>query len=198
MASERSPREPAGSGPVVLIPIKDFTQAKNRLAPALDGAARQSLAREMAEGVVRAAEGLDVRVVCNDPEVAAWAVSVGARVAHVDVEGLNQALTAAVAALEPEVRHVLIAHGDLPFAESLADVATPGLVTIVPDRHVDGTNVLAIPAGGDFEFQYGPGSFIAHVREAMKQGLDVVVRRRPDLGWDVDTPDDLAEVPREP
>ena len=61
MASERSPREPAGSDPVVLIPIKDFTQAKNRLAPALDGAARQSLAREVAERVVRHAH-CDVHV----------------------------------------------------------------------------------------------------------------------------------------
>ncbi len=193
MASERSPHEQAGSEPVVLIPIKDFAQAKNRLASALDQPARQSLAREMAERVVRAANGLDVRVVCSDPVVADWAVSVGARVARVEVEGLNAALTAAVEDLEPEVELVLIAHADLPFAESLVDLAVPGTVTIVPDRHLDGTNVLAIPTAVAFEFHYGTGSFISHIAEAGRHGLDVTVRQRSDLGWDVDTPDDLPE-----
>ena len=45
---------------VVLVPIKDFRQAKNRLSERLDTAAREALARSMAERVVKAAGNLSV------------------------------------------------------------------------------------------------------------------------------------------
>ena len=64
----------------VLVPIKDFRQAKNRLSGRLDAPARETLARTMAERVVKAAGNLSVHVVCNDHEVANWAQSVGAEV----------------------------------------------------------------------------------------------------------------------
>ena len=42
----------------------------------------------------------------------------------------------------------------------------PGSITLVPDRHDDGTNVLALPADVGFRFAYGPGSFRHHLAEA--------------------------------
>ncbi len=36
----------------------------------------------------------------------------------------------------------------------------------MPDRHDDGTNVIALPAALGFRFAYGPGSFRHHVAEA--------------------------------
>ena len=64
----------------VLVPIKDFRQAKNRLSGRLDAPARETLARTMAERVVKAAGNHSVHVVCNDHDVANWAQSVGAEV----------------------------------------------------------------------------------------------------------------------
>ena len=115
----------------------------------------------------------------------------------IDANGLNPAVTAAVAALETAdtsgdgLGHVVIAHADLPHAETLDGLAEAGTVTIVPDRHRDGTNVMALPLGMGFEFHYGPGSFEAHCAEALRCGLDLRVRRVVALEFDIDTPDDL-------
>ena len=57
----------------VLVPVKDFRQAKVRLAGALAPWERAALARSMASNVVAAADSLPVFVVCDDGEVAAWA-----------------------------------------------------------------------------------------------------------------------------
>ena len=176
---------------MVLIPIKDFRRAKNRLAERLDAAERVALAQRMASAVIRAAHPNDVRVVCSDREVASWAEANGAGVLWVDVEGLNPAVEAAVAQLAQQTEHVLIAHADLPQARTLAGLATRGAVSIVPDRHHEGTNVLALPTGMDFRFKYGQGSLHAHVAEALARGLDVHLLQRPELQVDVDTPEDL-------
>ena len=182
----------------MLIPVKGFRLAKGRLAERLDEGERSELARSMAAQVVRAAGALPVRVVCDSDEVAAWARAVGADVLRAEARGLNPAISDAVAALEAAAEadggssgHVLIAHADLPHAETLEGLAEAGTVTIVPDRHLDGTNVMALPLGTSFEFQYGPGSFEAHCREALRCGLDLRVRRVAALEFDVDTPADL-------
>lgn len=199
---------------VVLIPVKDFELAKGRLAPQLPAGERAKLARSMAARVVQAAGHMPALVVCNDDEVADWARSVGAHPLRIEVRGLNGALTAAVerlSALGPGEspicpdsascgagwsslgsQHVVIAHGDLPRAETLEGLAEAGTVTIVPDRHLDGTNVMSLPLGAGFEFHYGPGSLRAHCTEALRCGLDLRVRRVAALEFDIDTPDDLA------
>ena len=69
-------------------------------------------------------------------------------------------------------------------------------MTLVPDRHGDGTNVASIPTGVGFTFAYGPGSFRAHRAEATRLGLTLRLVADTRLGWDVDVPADL-EVPAE-
>ena len=184
----------------MLIPVKGFRLAKGRLADRLDETSRSDLARTMASQVVKAAGSLDVRIVCDNDEVADWAHGLGAEVLWIDADGLNPAITAAVAALEAAPHpvdgaagtgHVLIAHADLPHAETLEGLAEAGTVTIVPDRHLGGTNVMALPLGTGFEFHYGPGSFGTHCAEALRCGLDLRVRRVAALEFDIDTPEDL-------
>jgi 2-phospho-L-lactate guanylyltransferase len=86
---------------------------------------------------------------------------------------------------------VLVAHADLPRAHGLAQLAGFDGVTLVPDRHDDGTNVVCVPTGAMFRFAYGPGSFARHQAEAERLGLSFRVVRHPDLAWDVDVPSDI-------
>jgi 2-phospho-L-lactate guanylyltransferase len=65
------------------------------------------------------------------------------------------------------------------------------VITLVPDRHGDGTNVVALPTASRFRLSYGPGSFHRHLDAAMDGGFPVEVRRDPLLGLDIDTPADL-------
>jgi 2-phospho-L-lactate/phosphoenolpyruvate guanylyltransferase len=176
----------------VLVPVKAFGSAKRRLSPALDAPDRHRLARDMAGLVLDAAGSLPVAVVCDDPEVAGWAQGRGARVIREPGRGLNGAVAEGVRQLAAAgFERVIIAHADLPLARDLGWVgAFPG-VTIVPDRHDDGTNVLAIPSDRDFRFAYGPGSFRRHVDEARRLGLGLRVVREARLGWDIDVPADL-------
>lgn len=148
----------------------------------------------MAERVLAAAAPLPVVVACDDETVADWATARGATIEWTPGVGLNGAVQQGFASLAgQDFDVVVIAHADLPHATALGRLAQhPDVVTIVPDRHDDGTNVLAVPTSArDFTFAYGVGSFPRHVAEAARVGLAVRVERLPELQWDVDTPDDL-------
>ena len=177
----------------VLVPVKAFSDAKLRLAPALSPESRARLAQAMATKVVESAAGLPVAVVCDDPAVARWARGLGALVIWEPGRGLNGAVQHGVARLGREgAEAVVVAAGDLPLATDLRWVFEFHGITIVPDRHGDGTNVISVPAGCGFTFSYGPGSFKRHVDEAVRTGRPLQVVENTPLAWDVDVPGDLA------
>jgi len=182
-------------GVAVLLPVKAFHLAKIRLAPALDPPARAALARSMASTVVHAAHALPAYVVCDDDDVALWAVAAGCTVLWRPGLGLNAAVRSGVDAIaELGFGSAIVAHADLPHADDLTSLVNErpmSSITLVPDRHDDGTNVIVLPTHVAFKFAYGPQSFARHLATAHATGLPVVVERRPRLGWDVDEPADL-------
>lgn len=182
----------------VLVPVKDFRHAKNRLSNRLEASERESLARTMARQVLAAAEDFSLYVVCDSDEVAMWAKSAGAEVILVTQPGLNVAVTEAMSRIAGEFIHAIIVHADLPHAKSLDGIARSNTVSIVPDRHGRGTNVLSLPTGTPFKFHYGDDSLFSHMDEAMHQGLDLKVLQIPELQWDVDTPEDLDGIAEPP
>jgi len=134
-----------------------------------------------------------VWVVCDDDEVAAWAAEAGATVLWRPGRGLNAAVSDGVEHLAGlDFDQVIVAHADLPHAVDLAWVADFDGVTLVPDRHDDGTNVACVPTAAGFRFAYGAQSFARHQGEAQRLGLALRVEREARLGWDVDLPADLA------
>ncbi len=178
------------------MPVKGFGAAKRRLGGVLTDEGRADLARRMAERVVAAAGRLPVHIVCDDDAVAVWAESVGAQVLWRPGHGLNGAVADGVASLAKlGFTDVAVAHADLPLAVALERAILPGLITLVPDRHDVGTNVIALPAALPFRFGYGAASFRRHLAEARRHGLGVRVWREPALGLDVDLPEDLAAEP---
>ena len=176
----------------VLVPVKSFAEAKVRLASALNRSDRAALARSMADRVVAAANPLPVAVVCEDDAVASWAKDRGAEVVWAPNRGLNGAVEDGVAWWAAQgASKVIVAHGDLPLATSLAWVARFEGVTLVPDRRDDGTNVACVPTGRGFTFSYGPASFARHRAETRRLQLPLHVVRQLSLAWDVDVPADL-------
>jgi 2-phospho-L-lactate/phosphoenolpyruvate guanylyltransferase len=182
----------------VLVPIKDFRHAKQRLSGALSSEQRVRLARLMAARVIAAAHPHDVYVVCDDAQVAAFATEHGARVLWCPDLGLNGAVSAGFRQISTAADRILVAHSDLALATNFDAVlqhpkAAPGNegIAIVPDRHGRGTNVIALPAATPFVFQFGGGSFAAHQAEARRLDQPVHVVADTRLAWDVDTPADL-------
>jgi 2-phospho-L-lactate guanylyltransferase len=177
----------------VVVPVKAFTAAKVRLAAALEPAERAELARRMAAVVLTAAAPLPVVVVCDDDEVRGWAEGAGARVVWCPGRGLNGAVADGVAAVRADgVATAIVAHADLPLATRLDWLAGFPGVTLVPDRRLDGTNVLVVPTAAGFRFSYGAGSFARHRTEAARLRLPARIVRDDRLAWDVDLPADLA------
>jgi 2-phospho-L-lactate/phosphoenolpyruvate guanylyltransferase len=177
----------------VLVPVKAFADAKQRLGSALSGPDREALVRRMGEQVLGAAAPLAVAVVCDDPTVAGWARSLGALVIWEPGRGLNGAVEAGVQRLAGMgVEEVTVVHGDLPLATGIGAIPAFSGVTLVPDRSENGTNLIRISTTSGFRFSYGPGSFDRHMAECARLGLDVWVLRTPALRLDIDLPDDLA------
>jgi 2-phospho-L-lactate guanylyltransferase len=172
----------------VLVPVKSFHAAKRRLADWLTPEDRERLARLMAERVLAAAAPLPAFVACDDERVAEWAEAHGAHVSWGPGLGLNGAIDHGVDTMSGKgIDHVVIAHGDLPLATTLADLARPGHVVLVPDRRRDGTNVLSRPTHLTIRAEYGAGSFARHLAAALASGAPVSVRRDARLAIDVDT-----------
>lgn len=180
----------------MLVPVKAFADAKQRLRPVLADSERAALARWCAERVLEAAGAHAVHVVCDDPDVAEWAASRGAAVVHSRETGLNPAVEQGLTVLrDAGIDIAVVAHGDLPLAHSFDSLIIRDVVTVVPDFRYDGTNALVLPTAlaGRFTFHYGRGSFRRHVAEAIQQKQAVRVLRDRDLALDLDTPADLND-----
>lgn len=177
----------------VLVPVKRFTAAKARLTGVLDAPTRARLARWLAGRVIAACGEAPVFVACDDDDVASWADEAGAEVLWSPGLGLNGAVDDGRATVAGKgFDHVVIAHSDLPLAHHLDRLATPGTITLVPDRHRDGTNIVAMPVAADVPASYGGGSFQRHLALALADGRSVQVWDDPRLALDVDRADDLA------
>lgn len=172
-----------------LLPLKPFADAKSRLRH-VTNLDVDALSRRLALGVIDELRGEHLSIVADDPRVSAWALEQGLNVIDAPTPGLNPAVQFAYASVT-DVDVVVVVHGDLQRPEGLATFTPATGVTIVSDHHGTGTNVLALPTGTNFRFQYGPGSRGAHAREAERLGLALTTITDSPWAYDVDEPSDL-------
>lgn len=181
-----------------VVPLRSFTDAKARLRERLDAEQRAELVRQMAENVVKAAQPHSVTIVSAAPEVVAWAQDHGHDVCN-DPGGLDDAVEAGIAdSVRRGADRIVVAHGDLPLAQSFESVlAVPtSQVVLVADRHGDGTPVVALPADCSFRPRYGPGSFEQNSVAVTAAGFSLTVVADATLAFDLDVPGDLDDMNR--
>ncbi len=186
----------------VVVPIRSFADAKQRLADVLDDHQRIELMRTLAHHVLEVASTCATVVVTSDREVRELATGFGADVLA-DPGSLDAAATLGQSwARDRGFARVVVVHADLPYLTDLAPFAAPAdqpVCVLVPDQRHDGTPILSIPTATSFEFAYGPGSFERHERAAERCGLLVTIPLDVRAGFDIDLPDDLAALhPTEP
>ena len=194
-----------------IVPVKSPGEgSKQRLAPLLDGEARQALSRAMLEDVldqlarVSALDG--ILLVSGDSRLttleARYPVTFHPEPGD-NRDGLNGAVSAAARHLTAQgIETVLILHGDLPLL--VADELTRLLAchgtgetpraTLVPDDQGDGTNALVVTPPLALPFAYGRNSFERHRQLAAERNLQVEVFPSAPLALDIDTPDDLHRL----
>jgi len=187
---------------VVVVPAKEFTVAKQRLADALPGSARAALARAMLEDVLAALTdaGVDrIVVITPDAEVGAVAERWGAVVVR-ETEGHGH--TAAVAhgvalCREWGASMMLTVPGDLPCltageVRQILDACGPAPAAVfVPSRSGLGTNAACLAPPDAVTLRFGEPSFSDHLAAARARGIEPVVLALPGAGLDIDRPEDL-------
>jgi 2-phospho-L-lactate guanylyltransferase len=189
---------------VALLPVKSPKNAKQRLIGLLSPDQRETLARTMFEEVLTtlcSVRGLDrIAVATSDPRIAQAAQSAGVDVFE-EREQLGHSHSADRAsqrAAESGATSVLLVPIDVPLVttqeiESLIDEARDGVI-VVPSSDGTGTNALVRTPPNAIKACFGPDSFRAHCSQAETLGIPLRVMRPQGLLFDIDTPDDVAEL----
>lgn len=195
-----------------ILPVKSPQNAKQRLTGFLAVEQRETLARILYRQTLAAlcqAQGIDrVVVATSDVEIAHHARSSGALVFEEDqqVSHSVSADAACLRAMEMGASTVLLVPIDVPtvtasdfteLAASSNSGARPGLI-VVPSSDGTGTNALVRTPPDCIQSRFGPGSFRAHLDQALSKGLPADVLRLPGLMFDIDTPEDVAEFLAQP
>lgn len=186
-----------------LVPLKSPERAKSRLAGVLDAQQRVRLFLTLAERVIsslRTTRGVDhVAVVTASPEIAAFSRSLHAVPLMQSADaGMSAALQSGLDELRAFQPHrVLMVPGDLPLIspavlEMLLTRAGDGPgISIVPDRHRVGTNLLMCAPPHLVAPCFGGRSFDRHLAAAAAAGVDARVFDIEELALDLDEPDDI-------
>jgi 2-phospho-L-lactate/phosphoenolpyruvate guanylyltransferase len=189
-----------------VVPIKETSDAKRRLAPVLDATRRQELALAMFEDVLATLAGVrelaGIIVVTADPAAGAIASRYGARVSS---DGAREGHTGAVAAAARQLAadDMLTVPGDIPLVQTddirrlleVHDDAThrdSRAFIIVPARDERGSNAIICAPAGTVPLIFGTDSFLPHLAAAKRCGIEPMVLRLPRIALDIDTSDDLA------
>ena len=191
----------------VVVLIKDFDSAKQRLRPALEPKERRALAQRNALLAVQAAAAGDrILVVAGDDEVAELARGWGAEVLlEPTQEGQNVAAARGIArAEEGNADAVLILSSDLPLVtiDAVREVLHAGSriegPAAVAVRAIGrgGTNALYLRPPGAITLHFGSDSLAKFRNEAEISGVTFVVHDSDAMALDLDEPSDLARLRR--
>lgn len=191
----------------VVVLIKDFDSAKERLRPALGSKSRRALARRNAQLAVNAAATCDhVLAVAGSEEVAEMAASWGASVLlEPREEGQNTAAERGIArARAAGAEAVLLLSSDLPLvtAEAVrrllqaADRLKSPVVVAVPAIGRGGTNALYLRPADAIGMHFGDESLVKFKDDAEARGVKFVVHRSDAIALDLDEPSDLERLSR--
>jgi len=192
----------------VLLPVKDFKDAKQRLTPALTAEQRANLARSMLSDVLDALsdahEPTRIVVYTASESVCRLVRPFGFEIlVEHQVSGHSAAVNTVLPRLSAASERVLIIASDLPYLRSadVDDALTadcPG-IGIMPSRDGTGTNGILVTPPLSIVLDYGHGSFKRHFNSVVDSGATPVVIESAGIAFDIDTPEDLnlfAEDPR--
>jgi 2-phospho-L-lactate/phosphoenolpyruvate guanylyltransferase len=190
---------------IAILPIKSFSEAKQRLRHELSDADRRALVDAMFSDVLvalrRVAALERIIVVSGDRAAQRIAAGYGASIVEDDERGHNAAATRGIdTALEDGIERVLLVPGDCPLLdpkeleELLVRTAGGRSALIIPDRHGTGTNALVLTPPDALAPSFGPDSCQRHMADADAASVPAQIVELPSLALDVDTPDDLEAL----
>jgi 2-phospho-L-lactate guanylyltransferase len=189
---------------MILVPVKNLAEAKQRLSSILSPEERLALARAMCEDVLEALARWrsrpPVAVVTSDSFASDLAARFNFEVVADDNSGETGAIEMATAVCRARgAESTLVVPADIPLIESselqkIVDCAPAGGAVLVPDAAGRGTNAAWRSPSDLFPLRFGNDSFLPHLAAAKATGLPWVVLELPGIARDVDRPEDLREL----
>jgi 2-phospho-L-lactate guanylyltransferase len=187
---------------ILLIPVKDLSNAKQRLEAALDQTRRSQLAEAMLRDVLTAAAGVPSRVevalVTGDERAKAIAGEFGFLVIE---DTRNETETAAIEmatkwAEEHGYDTTIVIPGDVPLTRSdelhrVLDAAPEEGAVFVPAYDRRGSNCILRRPASLIPLRFGNDSFLPHCEAMKKTGMPLVILELPGIGLDIDNPHEL-------
>ena len=190
---------------MILIPVKNLKNAKQRLSAVLDQASRTELAQAMVHDVLETlatCSGLPpVAVVTNDPFATQLAVQFDFQIIpdHAN-RSETDAIERATALCQAQgADSTLVIPGDIPLIQAheieeiFARVPDQGSL-LVPAADGRGTNAAWRKPAGLFPLRFGNDSFKPHYAAAQATGLPSVILSLPGIALDIDNPADLQQL----
>jgi 2-phospho-L-lactate/phosphoenolpyruvate guanylyltransferase len=190
---------------VILIPVKNLSTAKQRLASILDQSSRTELAQTMLHDVVDEIARWRNRRACTLVTGDAFAIELADRYRFEIIEDhLNPGETGAIEmatsmCVERGIRSTLVIPADIPLIRSgeleqiYARAPKEGSV-LAAAADGRGTNAAFRSPANLFPLRFGNDSFKPHLGAAQATGKPCVVLQLPSLAVDVDNPEDLQQV----
>ena len=190
---------------MILVPVKNLSNAKQRLSQVLDPPVRRELAQAMCADVLETLADWPKRppvtVVTADPFAQDLAERLGFDViADQANPGETGAIEMATALCrELGVAYTLVIPADIPLIDRseldqiLASAPASGSL-LVPDAAGRGTNAAFRSPADLFPLRFGNDSFLPHHAAAQATGLPCVVLELPGIALDVDRPEDLQAL----
>jgi 2-phospho-L-lactate guanylyltransferase len=197
----------------VLVPVRGLADGKARLGMALDAEERETLIVGLLVATLRVVgewrPASAVHVISADHSLLALARRHGARaIEDAATADLNRALRLGrESAAAASATAVLCLPADLPVLSApaldrLLDAADAALaaghgqpiVVAAPADARDGTNALLLSPVDVIDPAFGESSLTAHVAAAARADATVQLVVDPELGFDLDTPEDLERV----
>jgi 2-phospho-L-lactate/phosphoenolpyruvate guanylyltransferase len=190
----------------IVIPVKEFREAKKRLAPHFSPDDRAALAQAMCEDffdVVAAVRCADrIFVISKEPQVLLRARDLGWETIPESrqISESDSVDAASRYCAERGVEALLRLPVDIPLAEP-ADIeavfdalGVAPTAILVPSSDGTGTNAILRSPPALFPSRFGPDSFVRHLAEAEACGVRAQVFRNPRLELDIDEWEDLQKL----
>lgn len=181
----------------IFIPVKKYTDSKERLSTILSKEERALLAEKMALKTVNAFLNIDINadiiLISNDPQLA-----IDGATTFVTDSSLNAAIHEAISNSQHSGL-IMIAHADLPRIntqdiESIIKEHNSETVTIISDESGTGTNSLLFDSSIIFNLKFGQNSFALFQKEFTAH--DIPWRSPPwiSMQQDLDSSDDYFKL----
>ncbi len=189
---------------MILVPVKNLRNAKQRLAAVLDQPARTELAQAMITDVLETLAAWqshpEVAVVTTDPYVQALARQLQFRIIADDDHNETDAIEKATALCASEgAKGTLVIPGDIPLIQvselqAILHAAPDRGSVLTPAADGRGTNAAYRTPAHLFPLRFGNDSFKPHLNAARATGFPCVVLSLPGIALDIDNPADLRQL----